>query len=100
MTGIGYLVVSLLFNGIRMKIIIHNHARTRAFERGATEEEILQTIEEGEHFPAKFGRIGYRRNVHFESTWNGQFYFIKQIEVFAIVENDTLIIITLIVKYF
>jgi len=83
-----------------MNIIIHNHAFQRAMDRGAVEEEIFQTVRKGEQFPAKFGRIGYRMNFHFESTWNGQFYFTKQIEVFAVIENETLIIITLIVKYF
>ena len=83
-----------------MNIFIHNHALQRAFERGASEEEIVQTVDGGEHFPAKFNRLGYRMNFHFESTWNGQFYFTKQIEVFGVIENETLIIITLIVKYF
>jgi len=83
-----------------MKIIFHAHAIQRALERGASEHEILQTITEGEQFPAKYDRFGYRMNFHFESSWNGQFYFTKQIEVFAVIENENLIIITLIVKYF
>lgn len=43
------------------KIIIHKHAQERMQERGAT-EEVIQTLKEGEKFPAKFGRIGFRRN--------------------------------------
>ena len=83
-----------------MKIILHPHALQRAIERGATEEEIFQTVTEGEQFPAKFGRTGFRLNVNFETIWNGHFYHTKQIELFAVFENETWIVITMIVKYF
>jgi hypothetical protein len=83
-----------------MKIILHPHALQRAIERGAIEEEIFQTVTEGEHFPAKFGRTGFRLNFHFENIWNGHFYNTKQIELFAVFENETWIVITMIIKYF
>jgi len=51
------------------KIIIHKHAQERMQERGATEEEVIQTLKEGEKFPAKFGRIGFRRNFSLEGVW-------------------------------
>jgi len=69
-------------------------------ERGATEEEIAATIREGERFPARFGRDGFRRNFQFESLWRGQRYRIKQLEVFAIWEDDDWLVITVIVRYF
>ena len=40
-------------------------------ERGATEEEVEAAIREGERFPAKFGREGFRRNFRFDGTWRG-----------------------------
>jgi hypothetical protein len=40
-------------------------------ERGASEDEVIETIETGEKFPAKFGRIGFRRNFNFEGMWRG-----------------------------
>ena len=83
-----------------MKIIFHPHAEKRSVERGTSVQEILQTVNEGEQFPAKFGRSGYRMNFHYEKVWNGQFYQTKQIEVFAVIENERLIIITVLVKYF
>jgi uncharacterized protein YuzE len=61
------------------KIIIHKHAQERMQERGATEEEVIQTLKEGEKFPAKFGRIGFRRNFSFEGVWRGKIYKTKQI---------------------
>jgi len=69
-------------------------------ERGATEEEVEAAIREGERFPAKFGREGFRRNFRFDGTWRGRRYGIKQIEAFAIWENGDWLVISVIVKYF
>jgi hypothetical protein len=63
---------------------LHEHARARMLERGASEDEILATIMEGERFPAKFGRQGFRRNFQFDSAWRGRRYAMKQIEVLAV----------------
>ena len=69
-------------------------------ERGASEDEILATIIEGERFPAKFGRQGFRRNFRFDSMWRGRRYAMKQIEVLAARESDDWLVINVIVKYF
>lgn len=37
------------------KIHLHPHALERMEERGAIKEEVIATIKDGEHFPAKFG---------------------------------------------
>jgi hypothetical protein len=78
----------------------HEHARARMLERGASGDEILTTVIEGERFPAKFGRQGFRRNFRFDSTWRGRRFGMKQIEVLAVWENDDWLVITVIVKYF
>ena len=59
-----------------------------------------ETIETGEEFPAKFGRMGFRRNFTFEEIWQGKLCATKQVEVMAIRENTGWIVITVIVKYF
>ena len=69
-------------------------------ERGATEEEVEATIREGERFPAKFGREGFRRNFQFDGIWRGRRYGMKQIEAFAIFENGDWLLISVIVRYF
>ena len=79
---------------------LHEHARERMRERGATEEEVEAAIREGERFPAKFGREGFRRNFRFDGTWRGRRYGMKQIEAFAIWENGDWLVISVIVKYF
>mgnify|MGYP001572453060 CR=1 FL=1 len=83
-----------------MNIVIHPHAQDRMRERGAKESEVIATIELGERFPAKFGRTGFRHTFSFNSIWSGKTYQKKQIEVFAVDEADTWIVITIIVKYF
>ena len=75
-------------------------ARERMEERGVTEYEIINTVEEGEEFTAKFGRTGFRRNFEFGGVWRGKQYQTKQVEVFTVNENDRFIVITVIVKYF
>jgi len=57
-------------------------------ERGATEQEVDATISNGERFPAKFGRQGFRRNFRFDG------------EVTATYEEDDWLAISVIVKYF
>ena len=82
-----------------MHIHFHPHALERLTERGATKQEIITTIKEGEHFQAKFGRTGFRRNFPFEAKWHGRHYATKQVEVYAVKNKDWLVI-TVIVKYF
>ncbi len=83
-----------------MKIVLHPHAQERLYERGATEEEVVATIERGEHFPAKHGRTGFRCNFSFEGEWNNRLYPTKQIEAYAVEEGDVWMVITVIVKFF
>jgi hypothetical protein len=81
-------------------IEIHPHARERAIERGTSEAEIVATVETGERFVGKHGRTGFRRIVPFGDIWRGKRYTNKQIEVFAVEENDRWIVITVLVKFF
>ncbi len=68
-------------------------------ERGTDETEIVATVQEGEKFPAKFGRTGFRRNFRVSCQWRGRHYQNKQIEAYA-VEEDGWLVLTAIVKYF
>ncbi len=83
-----------------MAIRFHPHARERMKERGATEDEVKSAIEDGEQFPAKFNRTGFRRNFSFNEKWRGKYYRIKQVEVFAVQEDADWIVITVITRYF
>ena len=83
-----------------MKVDIHAHARERLAERGATEAEVIATLEGGEQFSAKFGRTGFRRNFAFDGEWRGRRYGSKQVEAYAVKQGDDWLVITVIVKYF
>ena len=83
-----------------MKISLHPHAKARLTERGTTEAEVIATITGGEQFPAKFGRLGFRRNFSFQNQWRGQFYATRQVTAFAVREADDWLVITVIVRYF
>ena len=80
-------------------IRLHPHALERLSERGATEVEVIATIESGERFETKFGRTGFRRNFSCEGTWRNKTFSTKQVEAYAVDESGWLVI-TVIVKYF
>jgi len=79
---------------------IHPHAYERLAERGATEEEIVKTVETGEKFAARFGRTGFRRNLPFKKRWRGKRYKFKQIEAYAIAQPDGWLVISVVTRYF
>jgi hypothetical protein len=83
-----------------MVIRIHPHASERMEERGATIDEVCSTIEQGESFPAKFGRTGFRRNFVFDSQFRGKYYFHKQLELYAVFEEGGCLVITVITRFF
>lgn len=82
-----------------MAVRLHPHAATRISERGATEAEVIATVEKGERFAAKLGRKGFRRNFEYNSVWRGCFYANKQVEAIAVDEHGWLVI-TVVVKFF
>ena len=65
-----------------MTIRIHPHAQERMRERGATEEEVLETVKKEKGLP------------------RGKVYRTKQIEAFCAREEDERVVITVLVKYF
>jgi hypothetical protein len=83
-----------------LTVRLHPHAAARIAERGATPEEVEATVVAGEHFPARFGRTGFRRNFAFGGNWRGKRYRTKQIEAFAVEEEGDWLVITVLVKYF
>lgn len=83
-----------------MNVTLHPHATERLAERGTTEAEVIATVTGGEQFPAKFERVGFRRNFSYQKKWRDQFYATRQVTVFAVREADGWLVITVIVRYF
>ena len=74
-----------------MVIRFHPHPRGRLRECGATQ---------GEQFPAKFNRTGFRRNFVFDNEWRDTYYKTKQVEAYAVREDTDWIVITIVTHYF
>jgi len=83
-----------------LSVRLHPHAVARMTERGATEAEVIATVEDGERFEAKFGRTGFRRNFSFGSAWRGRTFATKQVEAYAVQEGGGWLVITVVVKYY
>jgi len=79
---------------------LHPHAVERLEERGAREDEVVETVESGEQFPAKLGRTGFRHNFQFGEEWRGKLYSTKQVEAIAVLESGDWVVITVIVRFF
>jgi hypothetical protein len=86
--------------GALLEIVLDPHASGRARQRGATEVEIRATVAWGERFAAKRGRTGFRRNFNGPFIHEGRRFDTKQLEVYAVLEDDVWIVITVIVKWF
>ncbi len=83
-----------------MVVNIHPHAKKRMLERGASEEEVIKTVESGENFFAKYERTGFRRNFSFQGRWRNKYYNTKQVEAYAIKEDSDWLVVSIITKYF
>ena len=83
-----------------MRIVIQPHARERMEEKGATEEEIRMAVREGQLSPARYGRQKHRLTFSFERFRWSKFFRSKQLEVYSFDEGDTLVVVTVVVRYF
>jgi hypothetical protein len=83
-----------------MIVRLHPHARERLIERGVTEAEAVSVVELGIRSPARFGRTQFRHQFPFGGVWRGRRYTAKQVDVFAVEQEDGWLVITVIARYF
>jgi len=81
-------------------IRLTKHAKDQCVERGATEAEVQQAIEQGSREPAKLGRILCRFNFPFGRSWQGNVYAIKQVAPVIKEEPTEIVVITVYTYYF
>ena len=81
-------------------IRMSKHAVEQAAERGATEAEIREAIEQGVREPAKHGRFQYRHNFQYQDIWNGQHYAIKQVAPVVAERQNEIVVVTVYTFYF
>ncbi len=77
-----------------------DHALQQLLLRGATKEEVVAAIQEGEVLPAQSGRIAFRRNFPFGATWKGKRYDVKQVQPIVVEEDRGLVVVTVYVFFF
>lgn len=76
------------------------HAREQCEERGAKESEVVEAIRSGTREPAKNNRWICRANFQFNSTWNGEFYPVKQVAPVIVEETGEIVVVTVYTFYF
>jgi hypothetical protein len=69
-------------------------------ERGATEAELIATVESGTTCPAQLGRTGFRRNFSFNAEWQGKVYAMKKVEAITAKEDEDWMMSAVIVNFF
>jgi hypothetical protein len=82
------------------RIVFSEHALQQMCERGATREEVQRAITQGEEFPAKKGRKGYRLNFPFNALWGGKEYGTKQVVPIVVEDPPERVVVTVYVFYF
>ncbi len=83
-----------------MKIKFDPHAIIRMRQRGTDILEVKKTITNGKRIKAKFGRKGFTMDLDYNAEWNNKIFKTKQVIAYAEQEDDTLIVITVITKFF
>lgn len=76
------------------------HALDQLADRGATKEQVEESIRSGESLPAKKGRLAFRKNFTYTSEWKGRFYATKQVMPIVVQEGADMVVITVYVFYF
>jgi len=80
-------------------ILLSEHAKEQLCHRGATEEEITETILSAKWGPAELGRMECRKEFSFNKERNAKFYKRKQVRPIFIEEKEEIVIVTVYVYY-
>jgi hypothetical protein len=82
------------------RVRLSQHAREQCEERGATEEEVCETIKRGVQEPAKHSRWICRANFQYDRKWHGQHYAIKQVAAVIAEKPEEIVVVTVYTFYF
>ena len=84
----------------RKEIRLSGHARQQLVSRGATEQEVVDSIRTVAWQPAVRDRLECRKNFPFNAQWNGVHYASKQVRPIFADEPDEIVVVTVYVYYF
>ena len=81
-------------------IRLSGHARENIRFRGATEQEVIDTIRNAKWEPAEEGRLECRQDFDYNQKWNGRFFKTKQVRPIFVEETKETVVVTVYVYYF
>jgi hypothetical protein len=76
------------------------HAVEQCAERGATEEEVREAVQQGVRELAKRGRFMARLNFQYGAKWQDRVYAIKQVAPVAVEDQNEVVVVTVYTFYF
>ncbi len=82
-----------------MKILLTEHAKIRAKERGTSYEEIKEVLESGNELFVRHNRKAKEKIFDYNDMWLGNFYPEKKVRVIYTEEKECIVVITVIVYY-
>ena len=86
--------------GPEKPIYLSGHARQQLGFRGASEQDVIESIRTSTWEPAELGRLECRKNFAFNAEWNGKYYSTRQIRPIFVEEPDEIVVVTVYVYYF
>ncbi len=86
--------------GPEKPIHLSGHARQQLGFRGASEQDVIESIRTSTWEPAELGRLECRKNFAFNAEWNGKYYSTRQIRPIFVEEPDEIVVVTIYVYYF
>ncbi len=86
--------------GTEKAIRLSGHARQQLESRGASEQDVIESIRTSTWEPAELGRLECRKNFVFNAEWNGKYYSTRQIRPIFVEEPDEIVVVTVYVYYF
>jgi len=84
---------------IEKPIKFSTHALDNMADRGVLKQEVELAIKTGECFPAKKGRLSFRKNLIYNDMWKGKFYQVKQVMPIVVEEPDRVVVVTVYVFF-
>lgn len=71
----------------------------RAKERGVTREQVEDVLRTGKPVTAALGRLAKTKIYDYHGIWKHQFYEQQLVKVIYVIEDDTMITVTVIAHY-
>jgi len=84
----------------RKPIRLSEHARQQIRFRGATDQEVFDSIRTQTWEIAELDRLECRKDFLFQSEWNNKYYDTKQVRPIFVEEYAEIIVVTVYVYYF